>query len=102
MWQPEPTEGRPPARGLADHRALQALLEEVSRSRRRAAQLANEASGGVTPLDLLAARRTALRALEDYSAALSLRGWPTPPKLVREMQLLRTLSTSRKRRFFDS
>jgi hypothetical protein len=29
--------------------------------------------------------------LENYSAALRLRGWPTPPKMVRETQLLRSL-----------
>jgi hypothetical protein len=76
----------------------QALLAEISRSKGRAAQLEGEAqqsvsphSRGATAQTLFRARRDTLTALENYSAALRLRGWPTPPKMVREIQLLRSL-----------
>jgi hypothetical protein len=75
-----------------------ALLAEIDRRRSRAAQLEGDTQQSVSPQSrgataqvLFRARRETLKALEDYSNALSLRGWPTPPKMVREIQLLRSL-----------
>jgi hypothetical protein len=76
----------------------QALLAEISRRKSRAAQLEAEMqqsvspqSRGATAQTVFRARRDTLRALENYSEALRLRGWPTPPKMVNEIQLLRSL-----------
>jgi hypothetical protein len=95
---PEPTDRAPRPVRANDEKTRQALLAEVYRSRSRAAQLERDGQGGATPKTLLAARLAALRALEDYSAALRLRGWPTPRKLAREMQLLRCLCGIRRPR----
>lgn len=75
-----------------------ALLAEIARRRSRAAQLESEAQQSVSPQSrgataqaLVRARRDTLKALEDYSDTLCLRGWPTPPKMVREIHMLRSL-----------
>jgi hypothetical protein len=83
---------------LDGEKTRQALLAEVYRTRSRAAQLERDAQGSVTHQSrggtaqtLLRARWDTLEALENYSAALRLRGWPTPLKMVHEIQLLRSL-----------
>jgi hypothetical protein len=87
------------APGWVDQKALEALLAEVNRCRSGVAGLEKEAQDGATALTLLRARRAALDALESYSAALTLRGWPTPRKIVLDIHLLRSLS-NRKSRFY--
>jgi hypothetical protein len=81
-----------------DESTRRALLAEVYRSKDRVAQIEREMplgkgrrDRGPTAQVLLEARRNALQALENYSAALRLRGWPTPTKMVREIHLLRSL-----------
>ena len=84
--------------GVDGERTRQALLAEISRCRSRAAHLEGELQQSVSPYSrgaaaqmLFRARRDTLDALESYSTALRLRGWPTPPKMLREIQLLRSL-----------
>jgi hypothetical protein len=76
----------------------QAMLAEIARRKSRAAQLEREMqqsvspqSRGATAQTVFRARRDTLKALENYSEALRLRGWPTPPKMVNEIRLLRSL-----------
>lgn len=71
--------------------ARQVMLAEVFRRRSRAAELERETQDKTSPLTLLRARQDILEALENYSAALRLRGWPTPTKMTREIHLLRSL-----------
>jgi hypothetical protein len=93
MGEPEskPTDVRPGPVRVNGEDARKALLAEVFRSRSRAAQLEREPPGGATQLTLLRARSATLDALENYSAALRLRGWPTPSSMAREIHLLRSL-----------
>src|SRR5215212_2092929 len=91
-----PTPGTPGRIWRNDESTRQALLAEVHRTRSRAAQLEKEAAAGATSVPLLRARRAALQALENYSAALSLHGWPTPRRMVCDIQLLRSLCASRR------
>lgn len=69
--------------------SLRYLLSEVLRTRKIQSQ--RQGQRGVTAQALLTTRRAALRALEDYTAALRRRGWPTPPQMARDIQLLRAL-----------
>jgi hypothetical protein len=97
VWQPpsQPTNRTPEPLRVDGEKTRQALLAEVYRTKGRMAQLERETQGhqtrGATAQALLRARVETLEALENYSAALRLRGWPTPPKMVRETQLLRSL-----------
>lgn len=97
VWQPvsKPTGRTSSGPAWVDgERTRQALLAEVFRSKSRTAQLERGTQAGTThqtPRALLRARRDTLEALENYSTALGLRGWPTPPKMAREIQLLRSL-----------
>jgi hypothetical protein len=75
-----------------------ALLAEVYRSKSRTAQIARDTPRVRSRLErsradqrVLRAREDTLEALENYSAALRLRGWPTPTKMGREIRLLRSL-----------
>jgi hypothetical protein len=68
---------------------LRALMDEVVRA--RAAQDQVRTRSSVAPEELRRARRAHLRALENYALALDRLGWPPPPKLCREMHLLRSL-----------
>jgi len=86
-----PTDRTPGPVSANDEETRQALLTQISRSQSRMALLASSAPGNATPQTLLAARRATLRALENYSAALSVHGWPTPRRMVRDIQLLRRL-----------
>jgi hypothetical protein len=75
-------EGAPRPVSANHEKTRQSLLAEVHRTRSRAAQLEREAAAGATSVPLLRARRAALEALENYSAALGLGGWPTPRRMV--------------------
>ena len=69
--------------------SLRSLLLEVHRA--RAAQVEEQAGRGATAQTLLPVRRATLEALENYNVALRLRGWPTPPQMRLDIQLLRSL-----------
>jgi hypothetical protein len=73
---------------------LRPLLEEVFRT--RAARVEGQKQKGATPQSLLPVRRAALRALEDYDLALRRHGWPTPPAMHRDIELLRALCGTRR------
>lgn len=84
--------------GANGERARQVLLAEVYRTRSRAAHLERmthevptHQSRAATPQMLLQGRLDYLNALENYRAALRLRGWPTPSSMTREIHLLRSL-----------
>jgi hypothetical protein len=68
---------------------LRALLAEVFRTRED--QHTQQSRRGTSAHDLHAARAAALRALEGYAVALHDRGWPVPPKMRTDIQLLRSL-----------
>lgn len=96
----KPTDRTPGPAGADGEKARQALLAEVYRTRSRAAQLeretqevaTNHQTRGARPQILLRARLDTLEALENYRAALSLRGWPTPSRMALEIHLLRSLA----------
>lgn len=68
---------------------LRALLAEVFRTRED--QHTQQSRRGTSAHDLHAARAAALQALEGYAVALHERGWPVPPKMRTDIQLLRSL-----------
>jgi len=76
-------------RGPEDGSSLRALLMEVHRT--RAAHVEGQGERGATVQSLIPVRRAALKALENYSAALDERGWPTPAHMKLDIQLLRAL-----------
>lgn len=65
------------------------LLAEVVRTRQ--IQLEEQGQRGATAQTLLPVRRATLQALENYTVALHQRGWPTPPQMRRDIQILRAL-----------
>ena len=67
--------------------SLRDLLAEVLRTR----QIQLEEQRGASAQTLLPVRRASLQALENYTVALHQRGWPTPPRMSRDIQLLRAL-----------
>jgi hypothetical protein len=82
--------GEPGVRGTtvgADD--LPGLLAEVFRTRED--QHVQQSRRGSSAHDLHTARAAALRALEGYAGALHERGWPVPPKMRTDIQLLRSL-----------
>jgi len=73
-----------------DRADLRVLLDEVLRT--RAVQREEQIQGGSSALLLLPAmRREALTALENYADALEDRGYPLPPKMRLELNLLRSM-----------
>jgi len=72
-----------------DDISLRDLLAEVLRTRQ--IQLEEQGQRGATAQTLLPFRRATLKALENYTGALHQRGWPTPPQMHRDIQLLRGL-----------
>jgi hypothetical protein len=68
---------------------LPGLLAEVRRT--RTAQHETQQLVGASALSMVPARRASLAALEAYAGALDRRGWPVPPKMRRDLQLLRSL-----------
>jgi hypothetical protein len=68
---------------------LRALLDEVFRTRED--QHTQQSRRGTSAHDLHSARAAALHALEGYAVALQERGWPVPPKMRTDIQLLRSL-----------
>ncbi|HSV41470.1 MAG TPA: hypothetical protein VLI04_22085 [Nocardioidaceae bacterium] len=71
--------------------SLDALRSEVLRT--RTAERAAQGRHGINADSLATARSATLRALEDFAAALEDRGWPVPPVIQRDLQLLRALSS---------
>jgi len=69
--------------------SLRDLLAEVLRTRQ--IQLEEQGQRGASAQTLLPVRRASLQALENYTVALHQRGWPTPPRMSRDIQLLRAL-----------
>jgi hypothetical protein len=59
--------------------------------RTREDQHVQQSRRGTSANDLHAARAASLRALEGYAVALQVRGWPVPPKMRTDIQLLRSL-----------
>lgn len=72
-----------------DSASLRELLSEVFRT--RAARELLRAERGLNPETMMAARRTSLRALEDYADALDRLQWPIPRSIQQDLQLHRSL-----------
>ncbi|RYP84430.1 hypothetical protein EKO23_15510 [Nocardioides guangzhouensis] len=73
-----------------------ALLAEVRRTRAAQHEAQRLVPGRADYL--LKARKASLNALEAYASALDRHGWPLPPKMRLEIQLLRALCGSNLRR----
>lgn len=82
--------GQSPGRASAGGgSSLRLLLLEVHRT--RAEHVERQSERGATLQTLLPVRRAALEALENYSAALNERGWPSTAQMRLDIQLLRAL-----------
>jgi hypothetical protein len=79
----------------ADRRGedLHALFDEVIRTRGRQRQ--EQARRGASNASMLPAREASLQALQDYIDALDVRGWPVPPKMRLDLNLLRAICNVR-------
>jgi hypothetical protein len=80
-------------RVIGGEEELRVLLEEVFRT--RADQQAQQSRRGSNAHELHAARSASLEALEGYAGALTERGWPLPPRMRNDIQLLRSLCGQR-------
>ena len=83
---------RDPESSRADPREpddLPALLAEVRRA--RTAQHQTQGLKPARPEHMLPARKATLSALEAYASALDRHGWPVPPRMRLDIQLLRSL-----------
>jgi hypothetical protein len=80
---------RPASAAGNGENSLRVLLLEVQLTRARHARY--QVERGASTQTLLPVRRAALRALENYSSALRQHGWPTPPQMKLDIQLLRAL-----------
>jgi hypothetical protein len=74
---------------MADAGSLAGLLDEVFRTRAAGEWLRRQR--GLKPEAMMEARRTSLRALEAYAAALSALRWPIPRSIQQDLQLHRSL-----------
>jgi hypothetical protein len=81
--------GEPRHRSLLSQVDLEDLLAEVVRTRN--AQQEAQRQRGATTEALRPARLSALAALEAYAGALDRHGWPMPPRMRFDIQLLRSL-----------
>jgi len=68
---------------------IETLLGEVRRT--RTAQHEAQQQGGATFWSMRSARLASLTALETYAGVLDRNGWPVPPRMRFDIQLLRSL-----------
>jgi hypothetical protein len=64
------------------------LLADVMRTRDLHRQEQQKRAGSP---ELTVARQAALGALENYTAALTERRWPIPPRMLQDLRLLRSI-----------